>query len=169
MLVLKNSLKPTTFMNKHHFSLNTFWFVMTFFNNADWVGFLAENIIQRCVSLTQTECSGCKDGVKCDILHLHHQQSLLDKVQNHFEAARGDVLNHLCDLYKEMEEKLPHSSDMRKDRSIYCGVGRFFLLTISPQALYYGRYVNELNHAVITEVLENRKTKKRFKKQVLKQ
>ena len=134
---------------------------MTFYNNADWVGFLAENIIQKCVTLTLEECSGCRDEVSCDILHHHHQLSLLDKVKKHFETARGMVLSALGELYKEMEVKLPHSGDLKKDRSIYYGVGRFFLLTITPQALYYGRYVNEENHGVITEVLGNRRGVKR--------
>ena len=29
----------------------SFW-KMTFFNNADWIGYLAENTIQKCISLT---------------------------------------------------------------------------------------------------------------------
>ena len=130
---------------------------MTFYDNTEWIGFLAENIIQRCITLTLEECSGCKDGVRCDILHLHHQLSLLDKVKKHFEIARGEVLHSLGPLYREIESKLPHSGYQKKDSTIYREVGRYFLLTITPQALYYGRYVNDANHGVITEVLQSRK------------
>lgn len=168
MLVLKSLLKHTTFMSEIHFHSPQLEFAMTFFSNADWVGFLAENIIQKCVSLTLAECSGCRDGMKSDILHLHHQLSLLEKIQNHFETARGEVLTSLGSLYKEMEQKLPHSKDLKKDASIYNGVGRFFLLTTSPQSLYYGRYVNEMNQAVISEVFEERRNKKHRKTTILK-
>ena len=137
---------------------------MTFFNNTDWVGYLAENIILRCVSLTAEECSGCKDKMTCSILHLHQQLSLLDKIDRYFESARGEVLNTLAKLYKEIESKLPHSSDVKKDANIYLNVGRFFLLTITPQALYYGRYVNEMNQSLISEVLEEARMKKRGRK-----
>lgn len=130
---------------------------MTFFNNADWIGYLAENTIQKCISLTLVECPGCKDGMKSDILHLHSQLSLLEKIQNHFETARGQMLESLNTFYKEIESKLPHSSERSKDMSVYCSIGRFFLLTISAQALYYGRYVNECNHSLIHEVLGNKK------------
>ena len=77
---------------------------MTFYDNVDWIGFLVENVIRKCVSLTVTECSGCIDGMKSDILHLHHQLSLLDKVQIHFEKARWEVLISLHTLYKTLNQ-----------------------------------------------------------------
>lgn len=133
---------------------------MTFFNNIEWIGYLAENIIRRCISLTVEGCSGCKDNMTCDILHLHHQLSLLEKIDRYFESARGEVLNTLAKLYRVIENRLPHSNDVKKDASIYLNVGRFFLLTITPQALYYGRYVNEMNQSLISEVLDEPKVKK---------
>lgn len=137
---------------------------MSFFNNSDWVGFLAENIIQKCVAMVLAECSGCKDSMKSDLLHLHQQLSLLEKIQKHFEEARGEALAALQDLYKEIESKLPHSDDVNQDRIIYCNVGRLFLQTCSPETLYYGRYVNELNHTIIHTVLEERKGKTKIQK-----
>ena len=137
---------------------------MTFFDNSEWIGYLAENIIRRCVSLAEINCSGCKDGMKCSILHLHHQLSLLDKIQSHFEAARGEVLNQLHNLYKDIQHKLPHSPDEKKDMTIYCNVGRVFLLTCSPQSIYFGRYVNDMNDSFLSEVLEECKGKGRGKR-----
>ena len=126
---------------------------MTFFNNADWIGFLAENVVKKCVALNLAECSGCKDGMNSDLLHLHCQLSLLEKIQSHFEAARGEALHNLPLLYKQIEAKLPHSNDKNKDKAIYLSVGRLFLHTISAPALYYGRYINETNDDMINEIL----------------
>ncbi len=130
---------------------------MTFFHNSEWLGYLAENIIQKCLSLSFDECSGCKDNMKSPLLHLHNQQSLLEKIQHHFEPVRGETLNSLTTLYKNIESKLPHSEDKKKDLMIYCNVGRHFLITCSPQVIYYGRYVTELNDSFIAEVLDNGK------------
>ena len=139
-------------------------FKMTFFDNSEWIGYLAENIIRRCISLAETECPGCRDSVKCSILHLHHQLSLLDKIQNHFEAVRGEVLHKLQNLYADIQHRLPHSTDEKKDKTIYCNVGRIFLLTCSPQSIYFGRYVNEMNDSFLCEVFEESKGTSRAKR-----
>ena len=107
---------------------------------------------------------GCKDNMKSPLLHLHNQQSLLEKIQQHFEPVRGEALNSLTNLYKNIESKLPHSEDKKKDMAIYCNVGRNFLITCSPQTIYYGRYVTELNDSFIAEVLDNGKKCKSGKK-----
>lgn len=135
---------------------------MTFFaQNAEWIGYLAENVIQKCVSLSLAECTGCKDKMRSDLLHLHHQQSLLQKLQLHFDPIRADMLNSLPSLYKVIEGKLPHSEDKKKDMLIYCNLGRHFLITCSPEALYYGRYINEMNDAFIDEVLTGKSKSKK--------
>ena len=131
---------------------------MVFYNhNSEWIGFLAENVIRKCVLKSLAECVGCKNKIKSDLLHLHHQLSLLEKVQLHFDSSRVEVLNSLPSLYKAIEAKLPHSEDKKKDMVIYCDLGRHFLITCSPEALYYGRYINELNDAFIDEVLTESK------------
>ncbi len=118
--------------------------------------------------MSLTECPGCKDGMKSEILHLHNQRSLLDKLQIHFEPARAEILNSIPTLYKNVEDKLPHSDDRKKDMGIYCNVGRHFLITCSPQTIYYGRYVTEMNDGFITEVLSNNPRSKEKKKQPVK-
>ncbi len=131
---------------------------MTFFaQNEEWIGYLSEIIVQKCVSLSLVDCPGCKDKMKSDLLHLHNQQSLLQKLQNYFEPARADVLNSLTNHYKAIAEKLPHSDDKKKDMMIYCNLGRQFLITCSPEAMYYGRYINQTNDAFIDELLTEKK------------
>ena len=138
---------------------------MTFYaHNAEWIGYLAEIVIRKCVSKSLVECNGCKDKMRSDILHLHHQQSLFEKVQLHFNSVRLDLLNSLPTLYKAIEGKLPHSEDKKKDMMIYCELGQHFLISCSPEALYYGRYISELNDTFIDEVLtESKKLKLRKK------
>ena len=76
------------------------------------------------------------------------------------------MLNSMSKLYKAIEERLPHSEDKKKDMVIYCNLGKQFLLTCSPEALYYGRYVNETNDAFIDEVLVDSKKSKTKKRSV---
>ena len=126
---------------------------MTFYDNVDWCGFLTENVIRKCVYWTLAECPGCRDGMKNDILHHHHQLSLLDTVQNYFEKARGEVIGSMPTLYKIFSPNLPHGPEPKKDAIIYCKLGNNFLLTSSPQALYFGRYINSLNDTCISEAM----------------
>ena len=137
---------------------------MAFYNNGEWIGYLADNIIQKCISLSMAECSGCRDGMKSYILHLHNQMSLLMKLQQHFEPVRAETLKLLNELYKTIEMKLPHSDDKKKDMAIYCNIGRTFLITLSPEALYYGRYVNEMNDSFLAEMMNNKEKRGTKKK-----
>jgi hypothetical protein len=127
---------------------------MTFFaRNAEWIGYLTEIVIRKCVALSIASCSGCKDDMQSDLLHLHNQMSLLEKLEHYFEQSRAEVLTSLNALYHSIEANLPHSDDKKKDMGIYINVGKHFLITCSPQALYYGRYVNDLNDTFIADVL----------------
>ena len=140
---------------------------MTFFaQNAEWLGYLTEVVVRKCVALSIAECSGCKDKMRSDLLHLHHQHSLLQTLQFYFEVIKVEMLNSMSKLYKAIEERLPHSEDKKKDMVIYCNLGKQFLLTCSPEALYYGRYVNETNDAFIDEVLVDSKKSKTKKRSV---
>ena len=152
--------------SKAHFFSYIFHFAaMTFYaHNAEWIGYLAENFIQKCVSRAILECTGCRDNMKSDLLHLHHQQSLLQKLQHHFDPIRADLLNSLPTLYKAIEGKLPHSEDKKKDMMIYCDLGRHFLISCSPEALYFGRYINEMNDAFIDDVFKDSKRSKSKKR-----
>ena len=116
-----------------------------------WIGFLCENIIRQSVQLTKTKCPGCVDRLNSPILHLHEQQSLLDKLREHFEQIRGSILPTIAELYAHFQSKLPHSDDLEKDRECYIETGRKFLLMITCDALYYGRYVNEFVDTYIDE------------------
>ena len=116
---------------------------MTFYCNDSWLGFLTETFVRASISICQKECPGCRDGMKSAILHLHHQLSLLDKIKKYFEEIRGDLLTNIPAQYSRIEKKIPHSEDLEKDRNIYCGIARSFLITCTPETIYYGRYISD--------------------------
>lgn len=136
---------------------------MTFYYNDSWLAFLSEAFIRESMSLCEKECSGCKDNMKSAILHLHHQLSLLDKLKLYFEKVRSEMLVKIPQIYLKFEKKLPHSEDLSRDRDIYCGVARTFLITCTAEAVYYGRYITELTDSYVAEAYQpnNHKIKKR--------
>ena len=124
---------------------------MTFYHNDSWVAFLSEHIVQQSLKISKDNCPGCKDDMQSPLLHLHEQQSLLEKLRTSFDQVRGIVLFGIDIYYTKFESKLPHSSDKTKDKLIYCNLARTFLLTATPDSLYFGRYLSAENDSFIAE------------------
>lgn len=116
-----------------------------------WIGFLTEKVTRQAVELSVIKCPGCQDKMYSPLLHLHHQLSLLEKLRSYFEEIRGSLLPTIEVLYNEFQDKLPHSDDLEKDRKIYIKNGRFFLISATADALYFGRYLTEMNDSYINE------------------
>ena len=125
-----------------------------------WIGFLSEHIARQAVEMTVIKCPGCEDKMHSPLLHLHHQLSLLDKIRTYFEEIRGLLLPTIDTLYDQFKDKLPHSDDLDKDKEIYIKNGRFFLISITSEALYFGRYLNEMNDSFINEGFPTAKKRK---------
>ena len=130
---------------------------MTFYHNEAWVAFLSENIVRQSIKISKDKCPGCKDDMQSPILHLHEQQSLIDKIRNAFEYVRGVILLNIDSYYKQFESKLPCSDDKKKDKIIYCNLARTFLLTATPDSLYFGRYLSVENDSFIAEAFSQAK------------
>lgn len=118
-----------------------------------WVGFLSGSLIEKCVELTKDNCNGCKADLKMSVLHLHHQLSLLQQIKAHLDEARGVMLVELSDFYTKVENKLAHSDNKAQDRDIYCNNGRFYLLNCTPESLFYGSHIDQLNDNFIWNTL----------------
>ena len=125
-----------------------------------WVGFLSEQIARQAVEMAIIKCPGCEDKMYSPLLHSHHQLSLLDKLRRYFEEIRGSILPTVEALYEQYKDKLPHSDDLDKDKEIHFKNGRFFLITATADALYYGRYLNEMNDSCINEGFISAKKRK---------
>ena len=124
---------------------------MTFYHNDTWVAFLSEHIVRQSLKISKENCPGCKDDMQSSILHLHEQQSLLEKIRNTFDQARACILLDIDSYYTQFESKLPHSADKKKDKIVYCNLARTFLLTATSDSLYFGRYVSAENDSYIAE------------------
>lgn len=138
---------------------------MDYFNEF-WLGFITAEFIKKCVDEAIATCNGCRDGKISPLLHMHHQLGLLDKIIHHMEPVRGALLPHISSLYEDFKQKFT-SSNMNKDA--YVSNARFFLISATPESLYYGRYLNEANDEVvhyqpITEEIQKVAVKKGIKR-----
>lgn len=124
-----------------------------------WTGFLAAQIVNRSLEISLAKCPGCESKLKSPLLHLHHQLSLLDKIQSHFNEIKGSMLSSLGQLYDQFQDKLPHSEDLQKDKDIYVNNARMFLISVTPDAIYFGRYLTEMNDIYIHEGMIIKKKK----------
>ena len=125
-----------------------------------WTAFLCENFVRQAVHLSELQCPGCHEKLKSPLLHQHHQTSLLDKIRMYFEEIRGTLLQTLPELYTQVESKLPHSDNTAHDREMYLNSGRQFLLQITSDALYYGRYISDLLDPIIDDGFKVNKKRK---------
>ena len=126
-----------------------------------WLGYLSGLLVRRCVELSILRCPGCNDKLKSPLLHLHQQQSLLDKIYIHFNEIKDVLFPTIDELYDVVKHKLSHSDDRSKDKEIYTNNGRCFLQTLNAESLYYGRYLSGENDFIINELLLQKPSKKR--------
>ena len=129
---------------------------MDYYNDL-WIGYLAALLIRKCAELSVLRCPGCRDKLKSPILHLHYQHCLLDKLRLYFDDIRELVLPVVDDIYAQVQTSLPHSTDRKKDKEVYTNNARHFLSTVNPDALYWGRYIDDGNDAIIYELLSKKK------------
>jgi|EP00116_Pleurobrachia_bachei_P014599 hypothetical protein len=130
---------------------------MLYFENV-WVAALTDSMVRRVCTISEKLCPAHKAGLKSPILHLCHQDSLLDKLGKHFHTAQGELLRNLDKEYDIISSKLPKSDKPEDDRQCYVSCGRSFLLTVTPEALYYGRYIGENDDKLIyTKTVKKRK------------
>ena len=116
-----------------------------------WIGYLCEQNIRQTEQLAKIKCPGCETKLKSPLLHLHEHQSLLDKLHVYFEDVRGGVATAIPEFYNQIQHRLPHSDDLEKYRECYIYNARQFLITLTSDALYYGRYMNEFIDGIINE------------------
>ncbi len=119
-----------------------------------WTGYLTGIVLNRCLKLSLQRCPGCIGKLKSSVLHQHEQNSLLDKLKLYYNEVRGLMLPSLEQLYDIIAAQLPHSADPSKDKEVYCKNGLFFLTSANPESLYWGRYIDEFNDAMINSMVD---------------
>ena len=130
------------------------------YNHEVWIGFLCKQLVRQVVQMSILKCPGCEDKLISPLLHLHQQQSLLTKMKCHFEEVRGPMLTSIDSYYEQVSDLLPHSQNLEKDRVIYINTGRMWLLVATTEAVYYGRYVTDMNDTYINRAFKVKKAKK---------
>ena len=130
---------------------------MNYFHDI-YLGFFAEQIARQCEQMSALKCSACESKIKSPLLHICHQRGLLEKLQIHFEEVRGPILSSIDSYYEQVQDLLPHSDDLIKDKNNYVNAGRLWLQLCSAEIVFYGRYVDDFNHSFIDRAF--RKVKK---------
>ena len=113
------------------------------------------------MEISVLKCPACKDKVKSPLLHLHYQQSLLQKMKAYFNEVQAALIPKVDQLFETVRHKLPTSDNPTTDKQIYTNNARIFLHTANAETLYYGRYLSETNDCIIHELLNQKTTKKR--------
>ena len=147
--------------NNAHFQFLILWFATFFCVNVlmnivssedvkKWTSVLVMEIINRCEEYSIHSCNGCRGRLYSKILHSHYQMSLIDKIKKHLESAKTDLLQNLkglseqyikCDIYTPFEVT---SLDL---------YAQYFISIMTPDAMLYGKYVNESDDAFIKKVI----------------
>ena len=125
---------------------------VTKYCNDTWIAFLCENIFRLTLKKSRINCPACVNNMKSPLLHVHLRESFLNLIRNYFEEIRGMLLQNLDLYYDRISEKISHSSDAQKDKQIYLDIARHFLLSATPDSVYYGRYMDKHNDSFIDEL-----------------
>ena len=136
---------------------------MLFLENV-WLGVLCDRLVKNARSISEKECPGHKEKFNSPLLHLCQQLSLYEKLAKYFEPAKGDLFKNLEREYNAIEHVVPHSENPEEDKKYYLEFGRNFLLSVTPDAVYFGRYVSEENDQVISLKKEEERTPKKAKR-----
>ena len=121
---------------------------MDYFNDF-WYGYITAEFVRRCVDESLENCHGCRDEKISSLLHKHHQLGLKDKLVYHMESVRGALIPLIPTLYEEFKLKIALKiGDTIMDKDAYLTNGRFFLISATPESLYFGRYLTETNVAL---------------------
>ena len=135
---------------------------MVSYYNDNWIAYLCEQIVRQTCQKSKGNCPGCVNKLNSPLLHLHKQLSLLDRIRQYFNEIRGLMLHDIATYYSTFCSKLPHTDDKKKDKLIYLNIARNFLLTVTPDSLYFGRYLDENNDSFINEAFTVKNVRKAY-------
>ena len=113
-----------------------------------WLGYLAYQAIEKCVSISRENCPGCSGSLNTALLHKHHQDSLLEKIVLYLHEARGLMSSNFDTMFDDFRDRMEGkcSDDERK---VLIKTGRTFLFVITPPGLFYGRYLTAEKYTLI--------------------
>ena len=113
-----------------------------------WLGFIAAEIILRCVEKNLQSCAGCRDGIFSPVLHMHYSLTLHQIIRKFMDATIASI--DIDKIFQAYLDKFGPEID--GDELIL--LGKHFMQTLTPDALYYGNYVTANNDFAIHNKLE---------------
>ena len=114
--------------------------------DTDWKSFIVSEIVSRTLCLAQTECGGCKDNNYCPLLHACQTTSLLRKFECFLHSRiKLGVHQDLESILNQFESRYI----LVDRREHYIESGKTLLNDLSPESLYYGRFITKYNDASI--------------------
>lgn len=104
-----------------------------------WLGYLTHLIASKCMQKAKQRCLGCQDRKTSALLHPHLQMSLLEKMVCYLDEARAELIQGISEYFEKFKERV----GVNEDEQLFCSPGQTFLLTATPNSLFYGRYLDD--------------------------
>lgn len=114
--------------------------------NNIWLSYLSHVLVNKCIQLAKQHCPACTEGFKSPILHYHMQLGLLQKIKCYFEEVRGPMITDIAKCF-ECFDKVCSVRDASEINYLF--TGQTFLLMVTAESVYYGRYITNETDAVL--------------------
>ena len=112
----------------------------------DWKSFVVSKIIKQTLLHAQDECTGCKEGRYCALIHACATTSLLRKLECFYDnRVKMNIWSNLEGLLKEFEERFI----LMDRRERYIALAQTLLDDLNSHVIYYGRFITILNDSSI--------------------
>lgn len=116
-----------------------------------WLGYIAAEVIDKCISLNLQSCPACKNGVLSPILHFHNHLNLKEIIETYFDGASNNM--DVNSLLQKFANKL-NVLDISNGGELIM-IGQTFVRTLTAKALYYGDYITAENDKIVSDVLNS--------------
>jgi len=100
-----------------------------------WFGFLAAELIKQCIEICDRECPACKDGIVSPLLHYHNELNLREKMEKFISKT-------VMDVPKLFDQFVIRFGLFTLDRNQFVNIGQSFINFSTPDAIFYGKYIN---------------------------
>ena len=124
----------------------------------DWKSFIVACFVKRTLEVAIQECQGCQDSSLSPLLHAHHT-GLYKKLIIFFEQIRTELQDNLEEVYNQYQQKFGGTTSPN-----YGKEGIEFLKNLTPDYLYYGRYITKENDLKIYGDVQSKPPSKKRKK-----
>ena len=117
--------------------------------NKTWFAYISAEIIRQCIDMCTKECRACKDGILSPLLHYHNELNLREKMVRYVDRVELD-LTTLFDLF------IIQFGWFGLDRDQFLANAQAFIDFSTPDAMFYGKYINyENDFAIYADTGEN--------------